>query len=212
MCARYTLFAQVKIVSDTFRLRKIDDLLPRYNIAPTQQAPVVLPEREARMMRWGLVPSWAKDPSVGQRMINARAETLREKPSFRSALRKGRCVVPASGFFEWNGEKGNKQPHFFHLPEQPVFGFAGLHERWDGPEGLLETFTIITTAANELMTAYHDRMPVILDREGVDLWLGGDDSPGLLAPYPPDQMAVYPVSRRVGSPSFDEPECVAQLL
>jgi putative SOS response-associated peptidase YedK len=194
------------------------DLEPRYNIAPTQTTPVITrnsPNR-AEEMRWGLVPFWAKDPSIGNKMINARAETVAEKPAFRKALAARRCLVPASGFYEWKRDAGGKVPHYIFLRDTGSFAFAGLYEIWKDQDGqVLKTYTIITTTPNELMETIHNRMPVILSREDEGLWLDKEaEIPALLAllrPYPAEQMDAYVVSKAVNSPmhegeSLIEPE------
>ncbi len=186
------------------------DLQPRYNIAPTQTTPVITrnsPNR-AEEMRWGLVPFWAKDLSIGNKMINARAETIAEKPAFRKALAARRCLVPASGFYEWQREAGGKIPHYIFLRDTDSFAFAGLYELWkDGDGNLLKTYTIITTTPNELMESIHNRMPVILSREDEDLWLDKEaDIPAiqaLLRPYPAKLMDAYVVSKAVNSPMHE---------
>jgi putative SOS response-associated peptidase YedK len=197
------------------------DLEPRYNIAPTQTTPVITrnsPNR-AEEMRWGLVPFWAKDPSIGNKMINARAETVAEKPAFRKALAARRCLVPASGFYEWKRDAGGKVPHYIFLRDTGSFAFAGLYEIWKDQDGqVLKTYTIITTTPNELMETIHNRMPVILSREDEGLWLDKEaEIPALLAllrPYPAEQMDAYVVSKAVNSPmhegeSLIEPEPIS---
>ena len=169
MCGRYTQTLAGPILLSRFRLEEtVLDLKPRYNIAPGQEAAVVVREETTTLaaMRWGLVPSWAKEPAIGNRMINARAETITEKPSFKRLIERRRCLVPADGFYEWRREAKGKVPMRFILKSREPFAFAGLWDRWRNPEGAeLRTFTIITTAANELMRPVHDRMPVILARD-----------------------------------------------
>ena len=192
---------------------------PRYNIAPTQLVPVVRDESTERIisnLKWGLIPSWAKDAGIGNRMINARAETLAEKPSFREAFAKRRCLIPSSGFYEWQKTaSGAKQPFYFYLKDKDVFGFAGLWEEWiDKDSGeLLETFTIITTAANAVLKPVHDRMPVIIKAENYDEWLDpkikdAERLEKLLKPYPAAEMDSHTVSRAVNSPTADSPELI----
>jgi putative SOS response-associated peptidase YedK len=224
MCGRFArskgLEAIVKrFVLDAIRERWATDPLvsaPHYNVAPSQMAPVIVQDesREIRPMRWGLVPSWAKEQSIGQKMINARAETLAEKPSFKRLLFTRRCIVPATGFYEWAKRDKEKIPMHFRLKDGGLFGFAGLWDRWKAPEGReLDSFTIITTTPNELLVAVHHRMPVILRQEDEESWLDGDaeDGPALLSrlkPYPADQMEGFEVSRAVNSPAFNRPECI----
>jgi putative SOS response-associated peptidase YedK len=173
--------------------------------------------REVSMLRWGLVPSWAKDVKMGARMINARGETMAEKPSFRSAVKTRRCLVPASGFYEWVKTTEGKQPHFIHFADGRTFAFGGLWERWSmGDNGSLETFTIITTSPNPLIAELHDRMPVILDPASWDRWLepaplSAETIEGMIAPHPAEGMEAYPVSRHVNSPRNDDPECLVRI-
>ncbi len=191
-------------------------LCPRYNIAPGQEAPVVVHDggKSLEMMKWGLVPSWAKDPSIGNRMINARAETLAEKPSFKRLIGKKRCLVLADGFYEWRKEGKGKVPMRITLRGGEPFSFAGLWDSWKKPDGgELRSFTIITTQANDLLRPIHDRMPVILDQEGDEKWLDAEYKEvhkllALLAPYPADRMEAYDVSPLVNSPRNDLPQCV----
>jgi len=218
MCGRYSLVPKADF-AERFGVENLQlDLQPRYNIAPTQTTPVITrnsPNR-AEEMRWGLVPFWAKDPSIGNKMINARAETVAEKPAFRKALAARRCLVPASGFYEWKRDAGGKVPHYIFLRDTDSFAFAGLYEIWKDQDGqVLKTYTIITTTPNELMETIHNRMPVILSREDEGLWLDKEvDIPDLLAllrPYPAEQMDAYVVSKAVNSPmhegeSLIEPE------
>lgn len=192
-------------------------LEPRYNIAPTQLHPVVIVQddkRVLRMMKWGLVPHWAKEPGIGYKMINARAEGIEEKPSFRTPFRKRRCLVIANGFYEWKKlDPKTKVPYLIRLRSGKPFAFAGLWEKWDkGPEPL-ETFTIITTENNELIEPIHNRMPVILHEKDESLWLDPElKDPEklipLLKPYPSEEMELYEVSTIVNSPRNDVPECI----
>ncbi|MEQ8770452.1 MAG: SOS response-associated peptidase [Phycisphaerales bacterium] len=177
MCGRFTRSYSWQEVHDFLDLKFPEELeIPAsYNVAPTQVSPVARNGergRELAWCRWGLVPSWAKDPSVGSRMINARAETAAEKPAFRAAMKRRRCVVPASGFYEWQKDAGGKKrPHYIARADGAVLLFAGLWEEWDHGDGPLQTFTVLTTAPNELMATLHDRMPVVLEREEVGAWL-----------------------------------------
>ncbi|HMQ31497.1 MAG TPA: SOS response-associated peptidase [Chloroflexaceae bacterium] len=218
MCGRFTLAVPAEQVAAQFQLPATPELAPRYNIAPTQQVAAVRAAevgRELSMFRWGLVPSWAKDPSVGARMINARAETAAEKPAFRTALRQRRCLIPADGFYEWQAREGGKQPFHIRLADGGLFALAGLYEHWKAPDGAwLSTCTILTTAANALMRPLHDRMPVILAPEHYALWLDPglrDAGPlqELLAPFPPDRMVATPVSKAVNRATNEGPELLA---
>ena len=226
MCGRFSLSVTPESLARQFGLGELGDLAPRFNIAPTQAALVVrqgVPERDgvggriAEAMHWGLVPSWSKDPRAGARMINARAETAAEKPAFRSALRRRRCLVPADGFYEWRSEDGRKQPYRITLADGGPFGMAGLWEVWRGPEGdALCSFAILTTAANALVGPIHDRMPVIVEPGAYGVWLDPDMQETaplepLMVPYPSDRMALYPVSSRVNTPANDDPDCIAPL-
>lgn len=219
MCGRFTLTLPAEKLCALFQVSPPPGLGPRYNIAPTQPAPVVRPagdEREMVLLRWGLVPPWARDPSLGSRLVNARAETAWEKPSFAPAFRRRRCLVPADGFYEWRKTPGGSRPYLFRFRDGRPFAFAGLWERWERGEEPLETFTILTTRANALVAPIHPRMPVILDPRDYDAWL--DPSlqdlsrlAGLLQPFPPGGMEGFPVTPRVNKPGFDEPACVEPL-
>ncbi len=224
MCGRFT---------QRFSWREIHELLdligtpanlaPRYNVAPGQQVATVRAEdggRRLAMTRWGLIPSWAKEPNIGYRLINARSETAQEKPSFRSAWRSRRCLIPADGFYEWTGERKARQPWLITMKEGGLFFFAGLWERWMVPAGqeltgaladlregdALETCTILTTAANADISRLHHRMPVILPFESCKPWLAGDDMS--LGPLPPETMTLHQVGPLVNKATNDDPRCV----
>jgi putative SOS response-associated peptidase YedK len=219
MCGRYRLSRRKQIIEQHFETDDWqDDWSPRYNIAPTQQVPVVCqhpkePVRQVSLMRWGLIPSWAQDTSGAARMINARSETAHALPAFREAMKLRRCLVPADGFYEWAKTPKGKQPYCFEVGNGELFAFAGLWERWRAPSGQwVKTCSILTTTPNAVTSAVHDRMPVILDRESYDLWL----DPGmqnvaaiseLLKPYDARLTHCYPVSTRVNSPANDDEEC-----
>ncbi len=216
MCGRYTLKTNGSRVASLFELFNEPELEARYNIAPTQQIPVVLEEsyadgRTLEMMHWGLIPSWADDPSIGARTINARAETVAEKPSYRSAFKRRRCLVVADGFYEWKKTADGKQPYYLRLGSGEPFGFAGLWESWSMEGGEeLRSATIITTEPNEVAAEVHNRMPVILPRDLYDAWLDPDNDDrkellSMLSPYPAGEMETYPVSKRVNRPANDEP-------
>jgi putative SOS response-associated peptidase YedK len=218
VCGRFTLASPGKIVAEVFGLDDEPMLRPRFNIAPTQDVTVVrltAGRREAGTQQWGLVPSWAKDESIGNRLINARAETVAEKPAFRAALRARRCLVLADGFYEWQSAGGRKQPWYFRSRDGRPFAFAGLWERWQPAGGeAVESCTIITTEANDLVRPVHERMPVILAEGILDHWLGGgstDEMRALLKPAPEDFLEAFPVSLRVNSPSNDDSSCVAPV-
>lgn len=196
----------------------LDLIKPRYNIASSQNSPTLVVKEDRRvlvMMRWGLVPFWAKDASIGYKMINAKSETLTEKPSFRKPFKEKRCLVLADGFYEWEKtDKKNKVPYRFVLKNRQPFAFASLWDVWKTPEGdKLLSFTIITTRANELMERIHDRMPVILNEKDEAKWLDPefkdtDKLSSLLQPYPSEQMVAYKVSTIVNSPKNDTPSCI----
>ena len=216
MCGRFAQADPLEILAQQFALEEVFvDLSPRYNVAPGQQVAVILKEEKRVMvdLKWGLVPFWAKDPSIGNRMINARAETVREKPSYKNAIKKRRCLIPASGFYEWKKDGKAKVPHYFRLKSGKPFGLAGLWETWKDPDGqMLKTFTILTTEPNELAARVHNRMPVIIPENGYATWLDIANPPeavqALLAPYPPGEMEAYPVSTMVNSPANDTEELV----
>ena len=199
---------------------EVPETQPGFNIAPTQKVLAIREEsgeRDAAWLKWGLVPSWAKDPSMGARLINARSETVAEKPSFREAFKKRRCIIPADGFYEWQRTEGRKQPYFFQMRDGRPFGFAGLWERWEGEGGeLLDSCTILTTEANEALRPVHDRMPVILHPEEYSLWLEAGDRERatlreLLRPYPAEEIVSYPVSPLVNSPSNRGAELIVEV-
>jgi putative SOS response-associated peptidase YedK len=217
MCGRYTLKTPVEELTEEFGFGASSvELPPNYNVAPTQQVAAVLEEggeRRLEMLRWGLIPSWADDPGIGARMINARSETAPEKPSFRRAFRERRCLIPADGFYEWRRTNGAKQPYYIRMREERPFAFAGLWESWkDGSGPEIRSCTILTTKPNALTAEIHDRMPVILPPGSYDAWLDPeaerDELYGLLAPYPEDEMEAYPVSRFVNSPQNNDPRCI----
>ncbi len=221
MCGRFTLSQPVEAIASVFQLNEVPKLEPRYNIAPTQLVPTLHKteqnERQFQMLRWGLIPSWAKDPAIGAKLINARAETVAEKPSFRSAFRHRRCLVIADGFYEWRRQEGKKQPFYFRLQNEQPFAFAGLWEHWQDPNGeVIDSCTIITTEANEILQPIHDRMPVILNPNDYDLWLDPtvekpEQLQQLLQPYSSRAMTSYPVSTKVNKPTNDTPELINSL-
>jgi putative SOS response-associated peptidase YedK len=217
MCGRFTLFLSPEKLAVHFRLDSVADFTPRYNIAPAQTIPVIVRDetgkRILRLFRWGLIPQWAEDPAIGSRLINARSETARTRPAFRSAYKKRRCLIPTTGFFEWKREGTRKRPHFIGMKDDAPFAFAGIWERWSDPDGhAVETCAILTTASNELVGSIHNRMPVILNPAVYDRWLDPDLPPEsleeLLVPYPPGLMAVREVSARVNNARCDIPECI----
>ena len=217
MCGRFALIVDASVLADVFHVDPPHELSPRFNIAPTQDIPVVRTgrdqTRECVLLRWGLIPAWAKDQSIGARMINARGETVADKPSFRAAVKSRRCLIPASGFFEWARVGDRKQPHYIHFEDDRVFAFAGLWERWTRGGDPIESCTIITTSPNDLVAPLHDRMPVILPSERHEEWLAPEALDparlaGLLAPHPAQGMEAFPVSRHVNRPANDDPRCI----
>jgi putative SOS response-associated peptidase YedK len=242
MCGRFTLTDPEQDLAIQFNLPEIPDMQPRYNIAPTQPVAAVRVAqpatagdavsakdgamvRELAMLHWGLIPFWAKDPKIGARMINARSETVAEKPSFRSAFRKRRCLIAADGFYEWQKVEQGKQPFYIRLHKRRPFAFAGLWEYWKEPEDpedpsrqrlSIQSCTILTTEPNELLRPLHNRMPVILHPRDYDLWLNPnvqdqDRLQKLLRAYPPEEMEAFPVSRLVNRPANDDPRCIEPL-
>lgn len=211
MCGRYVLYGPGEALIEGFSLAGLPPFVPRYNIAPASNVLVVREDAQAgrllEPMRWGLVPRWAREPSIGSRMINARAETVASKPAFREALRRRRCLIPANGFYEWQapapGAPARKQPFYVYARGGGLLAMAGLYERWDGPEGVLTTCCIITTAANDRMAPVHDRMPALIEAGAQAAWLEpGQHDPDALAPLlrpcPNDVIALRAVGFAVG--------------
>jgi putative SOS response-associated peptidase YedK len=217
MCGRFTLTVDIKSVAEKFGVPATLDTSPRYNIAPTQEVVSIMHNGASHLewLRWGLIPSWAKDESIGSRMINARAETLTEKPSFKGLLRSKRCLVIADGFYEWKQENGLKTPMYITLKSGEPFAFAGLWDQWKSSDGQqIRSCTLITTEPNDVLAPIHNRMPAILLPEAYELWLDPDmrDEQALshwLAPYPSDEMKARAVSRLVNDPKRDSPELLA---
>jgi putative SOS response-associated peptidase YedK len=220
MCGRFTRHQNPEKLAKRFNVQLIKEAkIPRYNIAPSQVVPVIreVDVREMIACKWGLVPFWAKDPSIGNKMINAKAETLAEKPSFKQALVKRRCLIPADGFYEWQKKgKGASQPFYITLRNGDLFAFAGLWEEWKSPDGnILQSFTVITVEPNELVSTIHNRMPAILKPADEASWLNLKNRPGdivqILQPYPAEEMQAVPVSRMVNSPSYDDASCITPI-
>jgi putative SOS response-associated peptidase YedK len=217
MCGRYTLTVDIKTIAEKFGVPATLETSPRYNIAPTQEVVTVMRNGTSHLalLRWGLIPSWAKDESVGSRMINARAESLAEKPSFKGLLRSKRCLIVADGFYEWKQENGYKTPMYITLKDGEPFAFAGLWDQWKSPDGeQLRSCTIITTEPNEVLAPIHNRMPAILLPGAYEDWLNPDmrDEQALshwLAPYPAEEMTARAVSRQVNDPKREGPELIA---
>jgi putative SOS response-associated peptidase YedK len=219
MCGRFTLRASASVIAEQFALFERPPFAARYNIAPTQTVPVIRLRpggeyREMAWLRWGLIPTWAKEAGIGNRLINARGETAAVKPAFREAFQRRRCLVVADGFYEWRRAGRTKQPYFFRLCDDRPFAFAGLWEAWEGPDhAAIESCTLLTTVANELVRTIHDRMPVILPPESHSLWLNpAIDDPArlapLLMPYAAGAMAATPVGAFVNDPTHEGPRCI----
>ena len=224
MCGRYRLSRRKQFIEERFDVPPddSDDWIPRYNIAPTQTAPVIRqhpkePHRVMTGMRWGLVPMWAKDMSNAARQINARSETAATLPAFREAIKTRRCLIPADGFYEWSRTGGQKQPYCFEVNDGELFAFAGLWERWKDPTGTwIRSFSVLTTVPNAVTELVHDRMPVILKREDYDLWLDPamtnvEEVSDMLKPYRAERMRSYPVSPRINLVANDDAECSAPV-
>jgi putative SOS response-associated peptidase YedK len=221
MCGRFTTTAERERIKEMFRLQRLGQFDPRFNIAPSQPVLAVRldqasGEREGVMLKWGLIPAWAKDPKIGNSLANARADTVAEKPAFRSAFKRRRCLVVADGFYEWSKGDGGKIPYYFQLKDGRPFGFAGLWERWEKGEEPVESCTLITTEANGVVGQIHDRMPVILMPDDYDRWLDPNEQEAaklkeLLRPLGDDLMVGHPVSKLVNNPRNDRPECVAPV-
>jgi len=217
MCGRFSLTTDEAILNERFRLAGgIEPYVARYNCAPTQKLAVITNEEPRRLsyFRWGLIPFWAKDEKIGSKMINARAESIEEKPSYRNAFRQRRCLVLADGFYEWKNENG-KTPYWITLKDHQPFAMAGIWETWKNPDGkAINSFSIITTTANELMKSIHERMPVILPPEFEEIWLNSDDPREIhefLLPFEPEKMQALEVSKLVNSPGNDNPALILPL-
>lgn len=223
MCGRYFLTTPGEILGELFELSEAPEIAPRHNIAPTQRVPIIRRSasgpRELAWAQWGLIPRWAKEREIGNRLINARGETLAEKPAFREPFKKHRCLIPASGFFEWKKEGAGKQPYLLRLRSGAPFAFAGLASRWRDPALAdaepVDSCAIVTTAPNSLAATVHDRMPVILPAEQHGRWLDPeapvDTLTELLVPFTAEEMEAFPVSKWVNSPAHDDPGCLEPL-
>lgn len=220
MCGRFTLRTANRELAQLFDFISVEDVSPRYNIAPTQDIGAIRQnergQREFSRLHWGLIPPWAPDEKIGNRMINARAETIAEKTSFKNPLKKRRCLVLADGFYEWETVGKMKQPYFIHMRDNRPFAFAAIWERWSKQGLTIESCCLITTEPNELMATFHDRMPVILSPEDYDQWLDPEFNDTeqiqqLLTSYPAEEMEAYEVSKVVNSASNELPECVEPL-
>jgi putative SOS response-associated peptidase YedK len=215
MCARFSLAAPDRIIVRYPRFRSRLTWPPRFNIAPTQEVLAVRNDAagEIAPLRWGLVPGWAQDAAVGPKLINARAETLAERPAFSDALQHRRCIIFADGFYEWSGSKKHRRPYRFVVDGGAPFAFAGLYERWGSAANAIETCTIVTCDANALCASVHDRMPVILDDRAIDPWLGGTvrDAIETLVPFAPSRMSSFPVTPELNRVTFDDPRALEPI-
>jgi len=220
MCGRFTLHHTTRETLERFSVdQSIVDLEPRYNIAPSQAVAVVLQrqQRTLEAFKWGLIPLWARDPKIGNRMINARSETLAQKTAYKNPLKHRRCLIPTSGFYEWNKQGDVRVPTYIDLKGARLLSLAGLWEEWHAPSGeTLQSCTIITTRANQFMSPIHHRMPVVFTPKQEEIWLdpsiqNPDQLLPLLQPYPDRDMAAHPVSRQMNVPAFDEPFCIEPL-
>ncbi len=219
MCGRFTLTAKPETIARSFQLPTVPEVDPRYNIAPTQTVLTVVLENQRtwKSMRWGLVPKWAKDAKIGNKLINARSETAAEKPSFRNAFKRRRCLIVADGFYEWKRTDDRKQPYYFYCGDRVPFAFAGLWETWqpDGQEAIVSC-TILTQSANDAVKSVHPRMPVILAPQHYDRWLDPnltdpEEIAALLSDRFPEKIAAFPVSSAVNNPRHDNIECVSRF-
>ena len=221
MCGRFVTIIPADELKAIFVLIERPQLEPRYNVAPTQNVGVVRQSDDSTnhydQLKWGLVPSWSTDPAKGASLINARSETVAEKPSFRHAIKKNRCIIPVSGFYEWSHTGTEKHPHYIQLSDKSPMALAGIWEHWKSPDGTpLETFSILTTAANKLISNLHERMPVILMPDAYGLWLDRNlQDPQhlehLYVPFPDELMTYYEVPTLVNNPRFDSPACIVHV-
>jgi putative SOS response-associated peptidase YedK len=223
MCGRYRLARKKEILAETFDVDNDVEWIPRYNVAPGQNVPVVRqdaarPSRSLSLVRWGLIPPWSKEAKTGYKMINARAETVANTPTFRDPFRSRRCLILADAFYEWAKEGEQKSPFCFSMADDSIFAFAGIWDRWRNPDKeWIETSSIVTTSANALLSGIHDRMPVILKPEDYDLWLDpgftkADDLQDLLKPFPAEAMRHHRVSTHVNSVKNDDPACAEEFI
>jgi len=220
MCGRFTSILSPELLAAIFEVQAPPNMEARYNIAPTQLAPIIRDSSSGRFIsaaRWGLVPSWSRDLKSGSHMINARCETVQEKPAFRHSIKYRRCIVPASGYYEWEDSGGRKQPYYIQLKDESPMGLAALWEQWKAPDGeVIETFCILTTAAGGFLMRIHDRMPLILHPDCYGLWLeknmhDPEQLQHLYHDYPAELMTAYMVADLVNNPRFDGPACIERL-
>ncbi|MBN2983507.1 MULTISPECIES: SOS response-associated peptidase [Cohnella] len=222
MCGRYTITVTLEELIARYMAGQVavPFYAPRYNVAPGQLVPAIVSDGRGNrlgQLKWGLVPPWAEDAKIGYKMINARAETLADRPAYRDAYRRKRCLLPADGFYEWKAADGAKRPYRISLRSKKLFSLAGLYETWTSPSGeVVHTCTVVTTAPNRLMADIHDRMPVILREEDESVWLDRrirepERLNRLLAPYPDEEMEAYEVDKRVGNVANDDPSCIERI-
>jgi len=221
MCGRFALGIPPYSIIEFFNIEDLIEYEPRFNIAPTQSVPAIVQDKEShkrvlKMFHWGLIPYWAKDMKIGSRLINARSETVTTKPSFREAFKHRRCLIPTTGFYDWEKQSKRKQPYHIKMKDNEPFAFAGLWESWEGGKSVIESCTILTTEANKAIQSIHDRMPVILKPEDYDMWIDSDNTDSesleqLLKPFLSDISEVYPISNYVNKPQHDNPQCIQPL-
>jgi putative SOS response-associated peptidase YedK len=222
MCGRFVADIPASELAKIFKLVESQtQLKPRYNVAPTQSVAVIRNANDHNIlsqMKWGLIPSWSKDTKIASHTINARSETVAEKPAFRHAIKYQRCIIPSSGFYEWSHTEHHKEPHYIFMSDRSIMSFAGIWETWKAPdESIIETFSILTTTANKLIETLHDRMPVIIQAEDFDIWLNKNmhdphQLEQLYQPLMPELMSLYKVSDLVNSPRNDSPRCIEPVL
>ena len=219
MCGRFVQAVPGEVIGELFGVAALKAYPARYNLAPSQNALVVRETpagRELAWVRWGLVPSWAKEAAIGSRLINARIETAADKPAFRQALARRRCLIPVSGFYEWHAVAGRKRPYFISFDDRPCFALGGLWESWNGGGGVpVETFAVLTTRPNEVVAGLHDRMPVIVPPDHAGAWLAPvaldqELATSLAIPHDARGMVAWPVTSRVGNPGYDAPDCIVR--
>ena len=215
MCGRFMLNSDAAAIATEFEIETVRGVEPRYNIAPSQPVLIIRNEdhgRTAIEVRWGLIPSWSRDPKIGNRLINARSETVAKKPAFRAAFRRRRCLVPASGYYEWQARPGGKKPFFIYAAAAGCFAIAGLWERWQRDDQVIESCTVLTCDANRRLSEIHNRMPVVIRRDAYNLWLNAAAElsalTAVLKPAPDSSFDMHPVSKRVNSPRNDSIECI----
>jgi len=221
MCGRFALTTDADTLQQQFHVAAVAPVTPRYNIAPTQEIIAICQNgdgyRHVKTLRWGLVPPWANDSTIGARMINARSETVHEKPSFRQPIRYHRCLIPASGFIEWLRQPdGSKQPYYIQRKDGELLAMAGIWDTWKGSEQIIESCSILTTHANNLIATLHDRMPVLLSPSEYDQWLDRNiNDPqqlmGMYTPYPSETLRAMPISPLINNPRHDSPDCLASV-